>query len=247
MLPVPDQFYTGFIAQAYAPLRGSIAPAAPYARFVRRWGEPALELGCGHGEPLLELVAAGLDVTGLDSSADMLELCRLEADRQGLRVELACQSMQAMDIGRRFRSIYLAGPTFQLIVELTDVALALHRIAGHLTADGYALVPLFTPQPADPAIIGVWREHIRADGVTLAVRTVAESYRPVERRVDITLEYRRGPSESPFELVERMWPLRWYDDGEFEALATAAGLVLEQTVDHGQFGRSLILSNACLA
>ena len=65
--------------------------------------------------------------------------------------------------------------------------------------------------------------------------------------MDITLEYRRGPSETPIELVERMWPLRWYDEGEFEALATAAGLVVEQTVDHGQFGRSLILSNACLA
>ncbi len=234
-------------AWVYAPLRGSIAPAAPYARFVQRWGKPALELGCGHGEPLLELVAAGLDVTGLDSSADMLELCRNEAQRRGLRVQLVCQSMQAMDIGRRFRSIYLAGPTFQLIIDLADVATALHRIAAHLTPGGRALIPLFTPQPADPATVGVWREQVTADGDTLAVRTVAESYRLGERRVDSTLEYRRGPSEEPIELVERTWSLRWYDDGEFEALASTAGLVAERTVDHGELGRSVILSPASVA
>ncbi len=189
-------------------------------------------------------MAAGLDVTGLDSSPDMLELCRLEADRRDLRVQLFCQSMQAMDIGRRFRSIYLAGPTFQLIIDLADVAHALHRIAAHLTPDGRALIPLFTPQPADPATIGVWREHVTADGETLAVRTVAESYRLGEQRVDITLEYRRGPSTEPIELVERTWSLRWYDDGEFEALASTAALAVERTVDHGQFGRSLILTLA---
>ena len=125
-----------------------MAPAAPYARFVQRWGEPALELGCGHGEPLLELVAAGLDVTGLDSSADMVELCRTEARRQGLRVQLVCQSMRAMDLKRRFRSIYLAGPTFQLVVDLADVATALNRIADHLTPDGCTPYPSSLPNPS---------------------------------------------------------------------------------------------------
>ncbi len=224
-----------------------MAPATPYARFVQRWGEPALELGCGHGEPLLDLVAAGLDVTGLDSSADMVELCRTEARRQGLRVQLVCQSMQAMDLKRRFRSIYLAGPTFQLVVDLADVATALHRIADHLTPDGRTLIPLFTPQPIDPGTVGVWREHVTAEGETLAVRTMAQSYRREERRVDSTLEYRPGPSEKPIELVERTWSLRWYDDAEFATLASNAGLVVKRTIDHGQFGRSLILSLASVA
>ena len=31
-------------------------------------GEPALEIGCGDGDPLLDLVAAGLDVEGLDAA-----------------------------------------------------------------------------------------------------------------------------------------------------------------------------------
>ena len=45
-------------------------------------------LGCGDGDPLLALRAEGLDVEGLDSSADMLDRCRVRADAAGLDVVL---------------------------------------------------------------------------------------------------------------------------------------------------------------
>jgi SAM-dependent methyltransferase len=237
----PDQFYTGLIAQAYAPLRGAVAPSATYERFVRKWGEPALEIGCGHGEPLLDLVAAGLNVTGLDSSADMLSLCRAEAERRGLCVTLLCQRMQELATDERFASIYFAGPTFQLVVD-PDAALgALQRIAMHLRADGRALVPLFVPTPVDPDSFGIWREHVTESGEVLALQTVDQSYRPREGRVDTTLRYRRGTVEEPIEVVDRVWSLRWYNDDAFADLAKEAGLAVDREIDHGQFGRSFIL------
>lgn len=240
----PSQFYTGLIADAYAPLRGTIAPAEPYLRFVQRYGEPALEIGCGHGEPLLDLVAAGLDVTGLDSSADMLSRCRAEADRRSLTVELVCQPMEAMQLQRRFASIYFAGPTFQLAIDRDAACEALRRIAGHLTEQGAVVVPLFVPSPIDPAAIGTWKEHITALGEILALRTVDQSVRPAERRMDSVLEYRRGPVERPTESVVRTWSLRWYEGAEFDDLATSAGLCVDRVHDHGVFGRSMILQRA---
>ena len=65
-------FYTGLVAELCEPLRGSVPEAAEYLGLIRRFGEPALELGCGGGDPLVELRAAGLDVEGVDSSADIL-------------------------------------------------------------------------------------------------------------------------------------------------------------------------------
>ena len=237
----PDQFYTGLVADAYAPLRGVVSDPAPYERFVRRFGCPALELGCGHGEPLLDLVGAGLDVTGLDSSSDMLALCRAEAERRSLHVELFCQPMEQMDLGRLFNSIYLAGPTFQLIVDVDLARNALTRISSHLSPNGRAMIPLFRPQPTNTEAIGRWREHVTETGEQLAVQVAAENFQPARRQVDTTLIYRRGSALNPTEVLERIWSLCWYEDGEFEELVVASGLAIDRIVEHGEIGRTYVL------
>ena len=75
----PSQFYTGLVAELYARLRSADPDVETCAQFVARYGTPALELGCGDGDPMLELRRRGLDVEGLDSSADMLDRCRERA------------------------------------------------------------------------------------------------------------------------------------------------------------------------
>ena len=80
----PADFYTGIVAEMYAPLKAVSQEAGPYAAFIRETGVPALELGCGDGDPLLALRHLGLDVEGVDSSADMLARCRQRAREQGV-------------------------------------------------------------------------------------------------------------------------------------------------------------------
>src|SRR5262249_6283602 len=103
-----SQFYTGLVAQLYGPLRSAVPDPAPYEQFVRRFREPALELGCGTGDPILALRQQGLEVDGVDSSADMLTICRARADAQGVTVNLYEQAMERLDLPRRYRSIYIA-------------------------------------------------------------------------------------------------------------------------------------------
>ena len=142
----PSLFYTGLVAELYGPLRSSGAPdPEPYARFVTRSGEPALELGCGDGEPLLDLRARGFDVEGLDASPDMLARCRIAAAERGLVVTLHEATIETMELARRYRSIYLAGATFSLLVDDDTAWRALARIRAHLEPDGSALIPLFIP------------------------------------------------------------------------------------------------------
>lgn len=54
----------------------------------------------------------------------MLERCRNNAVALGLDVTLHHQKMEELSLKRRYRSIYLAGPTFNL---LTDDETALRR------------------------------------------------------------------------------------------------------------------------
>src|SRR5690606_28270360 len=134
-------FYTGIVAEGYALLKSQDFPADRYADFIAASGEPALELGCGDGDPLLELRRRGLDVEGVDASGDLLARCAARAAEAGLEVVTHQQRFAELDLRRSYRSIFLAGPTFNLPPD-DDLALrALRRIGEHLADDGTALVP----------------------------------------------------------------------------------------------------------
>jgi SAM-dependent methyltransferase len=224
----PSQFYTGLVAQLYRPLRSVVPDPEPYARFVSRSGEPGLELGCGTGDPLLDLVARGLDVEGLDSSADMLEQCRAAARERAIDVVLHHQRIENMDLGRQFRSIYIAGPTFNLLPDDVMARCALQRVRAHLAFGGSALIPLFVPEAVRE--LGEVREHVERDGTVLRF-TVVDEQRDDESRIQRTrLRYERVRGDA-IEVVEREWVLHWFSTGGFAGLAAQAGLAAREIDD----------------
>jgi hypothetical protein len=226
----PSLFYTGLVAQLYAPLRSSGPPdPEPYVRFVHRSGEPALELGCGDGEPLLDLRARGLDVEGLDSSPDMLDRCRAAAAARSLVVTLHESPMEAMELVRRYRSIYLAGPTFNLLVDDDTAWRALARIRAHLEPDGSALIPLFIPRPVPADVLGSPRTHVTADGRTMRVTVVSEDRDEVARLQTAVLRYELDTGDERI-VEERPWLLHWHTQEGFRQLAGDAGFLVADVV-----------------
>ena len=135
-------FYTGIVADVYAALRSTTFEYGRYLDFVRNAGQPALELGCGENGPFLELLRRGIDIDGVDSSQDMLNRCHAQADIKGLRIATYCQPMQDLTSPRRYRAIYLAGPTFNLLPDDDAARRTLQGIADHLVPGGQAMVPL---------------------------------------------------------------------------------------------------------
>jgi SAM-dependent methyltransferase len=221
----PSAFYTGLVAELYAALRGHVYDdPEPWHRFITEVGEPALELGCGDGDPLLALRQRGTDVEGVDSSPDMLERCRAAAAEQGLTVTLHCQEMEALQLERRYRSIFLAGPTFNLLPDDETAQRALAAIRTHLTADGQALIPLFVPAPTPPDELGTAREHRTPDGEVLRVTALSESFDENRRTRTTLLRYERRTPDGEVERIERPWVLHWYDLDDFRQLAGRAGL-----------------------
>lgn len=220
----PAHFYTGLVARLYEPLVSYRATADEYAPFLDRSGTPALELCCGTGIPLLELIARGYDVEGLDCSADMLALCREKAERAGLRVTLHEQTLQEMRIERRFRSIFLAGASFTLLDDDEVARRALARIHAHLLPGGSVLIPLAIPDATGNASpIGSTRELRNEDGALLRVALVATQIDRVRRVVRTTLRYERIPSDGAAEYVERTLVTRWWEQEHFAGLLREAG------------------------
>jgi len=222
----PACFYTGLVADLYASLRAVDPEPATYERFIRRYGEPALELACGDGDPLLELLALGLDVHGLDASADMLARCRARAAAMGLEPTLFLEKMQTMRLPFHYRSIFLAGGSFNLLPDDATGSQTLQAIAAHLGPGGAAMIHLFVPSPTAPVPP---REERLTDGTVLRCSTV-HVRRDAERRLQtVRLRYERErPGKSP-ESLERNWLLHWHTPEGFEQLSAAAGLKVIRT------------------
>ena len=218
----PSQFYTGLVAELYAALRSEAPNADVYAQFVQRHGEPALELGCGHGDPLLDLRLRGLQVEGLDSSADMLERCRGRARELGVEVALHHAAIETMDLGRTYRTIFLAGATFNLL-PTDDAALeALRRIRAHLGPGDTALIPLTIPAPVPEQNLYDTREALTAEGAVMRFSTVSSTRDEEARLQKAVLRYELEGTE--LQSLEREWVLHWHTQDGFSALVEDAAL-----------------------
>jgi len=223
-------FYSGIVADAYPKLKSTSFDSQRYADFVRSWGEPGLEIGCGDGEPLLALCAAGLDVDGIDSSLDMVQRCRANAHEVGLNVSVHHQRVEQLDLQRRYASIYFAGPTFNLLPDDARSLQALAAIRDHLAEDGAALIPLWIPGPTPTDQLGRWREADDDHGTRLRHLAQSETYDRENRTRATASRYERVTTDGT-EYVEREWIIHWQTPQSFTELCADAGLTVKDLPD----------------
>ena len=108
----PGTWHYGLIARWWAEVNTPDPAELAYLRgAITRFGEPALDLGCGTGRLLVPLLMDDLDVDGTDISADMVDLARSAAARVGVDAggRLAVQAFDGLDLPRRYGTIFSIG------------------------------------------------------------------------------------------------------------------------------------------
>jgi SAM-dependent methyltransferase len=119
-----------------------------FRRAVERFGQPALDLGCGTGRLLLPLLAMGLDVEGADASPDMLAWAAELAGRQGLEPVLHAQAMHQLGLPRRYRTIFICD-SFGIGGDRAQDRDALDRVHRHLEPGGVLVLAHELPYNQD--------------------------------------------------------------------------------------------------
>src|SRR5246500_344072 len=68
-------------------------------------GGPVVELGVGTGRVAIPVAMAGVDVIGVDSSAEMLAVCRQRADESGVgaRIDLRLGDLRKPPVDERVK------------------------------------------------------------------------------------------------------------------------------------------------
>jgi SAM-dependent methyltransferase len=141
----PSTWHYGLVARWWAEFNvAQPDELAWYQGGIARGGEPALDLACGTGRVLLPLRRAGLAVDGCDVSPDMLALCRAGAARADVAVQLYEQAMHALDLPRRYGTIFICD-SFGIGAERAEDALALRRCYEHLVSGGILAFSHYLP------------------------------------------------------------------------------------------------------
>lgn len=117
---------------------------------IRRGGE-ALEIGCGSGRIALPLAMSGVNVTGVDNSAQMLALCRARKRKIGAtpgKLKLLKRDMAGFDLGATFDYIIMAYRTFMHMLTPEAQHNCLTTIHRHLAEDGLFIMDTWLPRLA---------------------------------------------------------------------------------------------------
>jgi len=118
-----------------------------YASVCQRRRGRVLELGCGNGRVMLELVTRGVDVIGADDSVAMLRELRRRAAARGLAAPVCQMDMRALAFRPGFDIILCPYSLVNYLTADDDLVRALNGMRRILRTDGLLVVDTFVPRP----------------------------------------------------------------------------------------------------
>jgi SAM-dependent methyltransferase len=182
-----------------------------------RPGDSVLDLGCGWGRHSLELAAYGLRVTGLDLSAELLQLARHNARRHNLDIEWVEADVAHLPLRGTFDAIaQFCGnlmtwfPTPEKTLDVLGDLASLLKPGGRFMFGSRDWTPELPPRQQD------WDEW---QGGAAIYR---HRYDP-QRRISHTQAVIFGPDHERHEYRRQTW---WPNYTDMEALFAPAGLAV---------------------
>jgi SAM-dependent methyltransferase len=136
----------------------SLYAAGPYPRYSKRMSEllPAvlarlgahprtlLDVACGDGTFAVAQAAAGLDVTGIDVSPQMLEIARRRAESEQVRAAFVEGDLRSLAPARRYDLVTCWYDSLNYLLKPGDLAAAFRGVAAALEPGGHFIFDMNT-------------------------------------------------------------------------------------------------------
>jgi SAM-dependent methyltransferase len=210
-----------------------------FLKEAREANGKVLELACGTGRLSIPLLRAGIDLTCVDYSEEMLEVFRKKLEANHLSCRIVNQDMADLSLPDRFDMIFIPFHSFSEILDESKHARALSRIREHVTEGGRFICTLHNPIVRTKSMDGTVKElgqFPTEEGRTLVVSTCFK-YDECSQTASGHQFYEVYDPEGM--LVEKQHlPVSFYlfHGSQFEKLAHAAGLRVVRL--YGDYQRS---------
>lgn len=120
---------------------------AYYRKLCVQAAGPVLELGCGNGRILLDLLAHGVDMIGVDASAGMLAELKRKAGLQRLPARVARMDMRQLGLRGGFAVVLLPYSLITYVTDDSEIPPLLRSLWSLLQPGGRCVVDAFIPRP----------------------------------------------------------------------------------------------------
>ena len=233
--------YQGLEGELYDLFRGGddLDEIGFYIEKISELGGSCLDVGCGTGRVLIPLAHAGVEITGIDSSPEMIANCIKNLEEENIKTDTIEGNMINFDLGKKFNSLIVPGGSFQLIHDYDDAILTLKNFRSHLQSGGTLIMSLFNPfyEISHEHLDGVWRlekDEIIEDTNERALCHTCMDLDRCEQIMQVTNRYELLDESGIAKQSEVKTSLiRWYGKYEIKLLLEKSGF--SNITTHGDF------------
>ncbi|MDO5123601.1 MAG: methyltransferase domain-containing protein [Eubacteriales bacterium] len=189
-----------------------------------------LDLACGTGSLTLELKKRGVDIYGIDASAEMLSQAMQKAYEADESILYLCQKMQSIDLYGTIDTCLCTLDSINHLTDIADVKKTFERVSLFMNPNGVFLFDVNTPYK---------HEKVLSDNVfvfdTEEVYCVWQNTPREDNITDITLDFFIPEGENYYrmseEFSERAYPLevlrKLLEDAGFEVVSVFGDMTFE--------------------
>ncbi|MDU5082149.1 SAM-dependent methyltransferase [Tissierella sp. P1] len=218
-------FYSKLSTEVYnidKPIGHSFGDVEFYMERLKGIKGRILEPAVGTGRILIPLLEKGFIVDGIDSSPEMLDLCKLHCKERNLRADLYEENMQSFSLPHKYEAIIIPTGSFLLLENSIDAINGLKCFYEHLSVGGRLIVDIFMQSDFNIGHTSTrtW-ETPNGDLITLNESLVEVNF--INQYTVSHFRYEKWHKSQLIQTELERFPLKWYGVEEFRLILEKVG------------------------